>query len=447
MVQMARSHYEGYRWVQAPIAALSLWLMLSPFALHYSSAALAWSDVISGAAALVFAIAARKPNRGLLSWLGAAVGLWLLLAPLVFWAHEAVEYANDTLVGALLITFFFIVPMGMTMQGAALPPGWSYNPSAWAQRAPIIALGFVGFSIARCMTAYQLGILPSMWDPFFGHGTEAVLTSKVSRAWPVPDAGLGAVTYLLEVLMGFMGDGRRWRTMPWMVAGFGVIVVPLGIVSITLVILQPLAVGAWCSPCLATAAAMLFMIPLSLDEIVAMVQLLAKERREGQSLWRLFWLGTHLEGAADPPRVRPEAFRPRDMLLGVSSAPGLWLAAAAGVWLMFAPAVFGIGIQRAAADSDHLVGALVVVVSIIALAEVARPARFLNVGLGVWLLVAPWLLAGGTIASRCNSALAGLWVIGWSLPLGKIRERYGSYDRVVRWSPLGVATRRARPAH
>lgn len=36
--------------------------------------------------------------------------------------------------------------------------------------------------------------------------------------------------------------------MPWMVAFFGILVVPLGIVSITLIILQALAVGAWCTP-------------------------------------------------------------------------------------------------------------------------------------------------------------------------------------------------------
>jgi apolipoprotein N-acyltransferase len=53
---------------------------------------------------------------------------------------------------------------------------------------------------------------------------------------------------MLEPLSGFMG-GRN-RTMPWMVVMFGVLVVPLGVVSIVLVILQPLALGAWCTLCL-----------------------------------------------------------------------------------------------------------------------------------------------------------------------------------------------------
>jgi hypothetical protein len=96
--------------------------------------------------------------------------------------------------------------------------------------------------------------------------------------------------------MGLMGDQRRWRTMPWMVAGFGFVVIPLGIVSIVLVILQPLAVGAWCSLCLFTAGAMLLMIPLSLDEIVAMVQLIRRQKRAGASAWHVFWMGAHLAG-------------------------------------------------------------------------------------------------------------------------------------------------------
>ena len=105
--------------------------------------------------------------------------------------------------------------------------------------------------------------------------------------------------------MASMGDQRRWRTMPWMVAGFGVVVVPLGIVSIVLVLMQPLAVGAWCSPCLFTAALMLLMIPLALDEVVAMVQLVLREERAGRSAWRAFWLGINLPD--DTPTWEPSS--------------------------------------------------------------------------------------------------------------------------------------------
>lgn len=440
---MAVEHYAPYRWVHAPIVALSLWLIASPFTLGYSSKLLVWSDVVSGIVALGLSLFALKSTRGLVSWLIAVVGLWLLFAPLVFWAPDAAAYTNDTLVGALLIAFGLIIPMGMKMSGTETPPGWSYNPSAWPQRAPVIALAFMSFLVARYMAAFQLGYISSVWDPFFGHQTEQVLTSKVSRAWPISDAGLGAMTYMLEFLMGLMGDQRRWRTMPWMVAGFGFVVVPLGIVSIALVVMQPLAAGAWCSPCLFTAAAMLLMIPLSLDEIVAMVQCIVRKKREGHSAWRVFWLGAHMpEDTPTWEPTRPVTWQPRGMLWGFTNTWSLWLTTAVGIWLMFAPAAFGIGIQKSAADSDHLVGALIIVVSIIALAEVARPARFLNIPLGIWLLVAPWFLSGATLASRWNSALMGLAVILLSVPLGRLRDRYGKYDHVVIWSPRKAARER-----
>lgn len=437
---MALEHYGPYRWVQAPIAVLSLWLMTSPFTLGYTDRALVWSDVVSGLIVLGMSLFALKPQRGLMSWLISFVGLWLLFAPLAFWAPGPAAYANDTLVGALLIGFALLIPMGTRMEGPVVPPGWSYNPSAWPQRTPIIALAFVSFLAARYMAAFQLGYIDSAWDPVFGNGTERVLTSDVSKAWPVSDAGLGAMTYMLEMLMGLMGDQRRWRTMPWMVAGFGFVVVPLGIVSIVLVIMQPLAVGAWCFLCLFTAAAMLLMIPLSLDEIVAMIQFVARKKREGHSAFRVFWLGGNLP--EDTPvfePTRPETWYPRGMLWGFTGTWNLWLTSAIGAWLMFAPAAFGIGIEQPAADSGHLVGALIIVVAIISLAEVARPARFLNVPLGLWLMAAAWLLSGATTFSRWNSAVMGVAVVLLSLPLGVPRDRYGTYDDVVVWSPRARA--------
>jgi hypothetical protein len=132
------------------------------------------------------------------------------------------------------------------------------------------------------------------------------------------------------------------------------------------------------------------------------------------------------------------------MLWGFTNAWTLWLSAAICAWLMFAPDVFGIGIDKAAADSDHLVGALVLVVAVISLAEVARPVRFLNVPLGLWLIAAPWFLSGATLAARLNSALMGLAVVLLSLPLGKLRDHYGTFDSIILWSPRTRARERHR---
>jgi len=100
---------------------------------------------------------------------------------------------NDTLVGALVIAFAALVTMmpGMemsVMEGADIPPGWSYDPSTWLQRAPIILLALVGFLASRYMAAYQLGHINLVWDPFSGNGTRRVLDSEISKMFPVSDA-------------------------------------------------------------------------------------------------------------------------------------------------------------------------------------------------------------------------------------------------------------------
>ena len=436
---MVMAHGGGTVWPHFANMALGLWLITSVFALEYRSRALQLSDVASGALVVLLAglSLSRRPFWRLWApWANSLVGLWLLFAPLVFWAPTAAGYANDTLVGALVVVFAILAPgmpmvPGMSMEaGPDLPPGWSYNPSSWPQRAPIIALALLGFFLSRQMTAYQLGHVPTLTDPFFGLGTEGVLTSDVSRAFPIADAGLGAVAYMVEFLMGFMGDKRRWRTMPWMVTFFGILVVPLGVVSITLIILQPLAVGAWCTPCLITAVAMLIMVALTLDEVVAMGQFLAHARREGQSLWRVFWVGGTLRDLPDAGPTRRDVPSAKAMVWGVALPWNLLATIAAGIWLMFTP--YSLGNTGAAAHSEHLVGALIVTAAAIALADVGRAARFANVLFGAWVIAAPWLLGGATSASRWSDLITGALVILLSFPRGPVGERYGTWKRFIR---------------
>ena len=433
--------HPGAHWAHFANMTLGLWLITGIFALGYRSTALQASDAVSGALVIVLAALSfsRRPwFKFWAPWANSLVGLWLLFAPLVFWAPTATAYANDTLVGALVVVFAILAP-GMPMApgtsmetGPDVPRGWSYNPSSWPQRAPIIALALVGLFLSRQMAAFQLQHITSFTDPFFGLGTERVLTSDVSRAFPIPDAGLGAVAYMIEFLMGFMGDKARWRTMPWMVTFFGILVVPLGVVSITLVILQPIAVGSWSTPALIAAAAMLTMIALTLDEVAAMLQFLVQARSEGQPLWRIFWQGGILRTVPETTHVtaRPDMVRPMAMFWGVSLPWNLIVSAALGLWLMFAPSV--LGSSGMAAHSDHLVGALTLTVAVIVLAEVGRAMRFVNVLLGAWIVVSPWLLGGATTAATWSDMIAGVLIIVLSFPRGPVGERYGSVEGLIR---------------
>ena len=91
-----------------------------------------------------------------------------------------------------------------------------------------------------------------------------------------------------------------------------------------------------------------------------------------------------------------------------------------------------LGSEGAMANSDHVVGALVITVAIIATAEVARALRFINAAFGAWLVAAPFILAGASPAGTVASVGVGLLLIGLSLPRGKRSgEHYAGWDRFV----------------
>jgi nucleoside-diphosphate-sugar epimerase len=437
--ELKRREHRDNLWAHFLTIALGTWLVTSPATLGYQSAALITSDIACGAMVMLFGALSLSWRMAWARLANGAIGVYLLFAPLLFWAPTAAAYLNDTLVGALIIAFAMVTrpPIGVSLiarlTGPDVPPGWEYSPSSWTQRLPIIALAFVGLYFSRYLTAYQLGHIGEAWDPFFGDGTERIITSDLSRAWPVPDAGVGALTYMLEILTGLIGSRRRWRTMPWMVLLFGIMIVPLGIVSIFFIIIQPIAIGTWCTLCLLGAAAMVVQIPYSLDELVATCQFLAQRRRQGQPLWPVLLHGDTAAGGKDEP---PDDFEQsagdinREMWGGGVNLP--WTLAASiaiGIWLMCTRLVFGT--EGATANSDHLIGALVVTVSVTALAELGRAARYLNVLFGIALLIVPWILDGGSLLADVASVVAGLLLIVLALPRGRIRHSYGSWDRFI----------------
>ncbi len=461
-----RLHHEQTLWVYWTLILLGLWLIAAPASLGYGhedlwgrpsggrgawfgddprtalrAALTTWSDVLGGILLVIFGWRSLTPNRPFSLWGCAFVGIWLTLAPIVLWAPTAAAYLNDTLVGALVIALAVLIPGMPNMilymkMGPPTPPGWSYNPSSWPQRWIMIALGFAGWLVSRYLAAYQLGYIDSTWDPFFGAGSERVLNSDLSHTWPVSDAALGAAAYTLEFLMGWMGSPARWRTMPWMVTFFGILVIPLGLIHIALVVSQPVVVGAWCTFCLLAAAIMLPMIPLEVDEVVAMGQHLFQSKRRGTSLWEAFWKGGPAEGATHDertPPIRELPQRPRAVLgaslWGMSYPWTLVLSAAIGVALMALPGA--LGVDARAADVNHLAGALIVVASVVAMGEVVRATRLVNVALGLVVAIAPWVVAGAPPAARLAASLLGLAATALALPRGPKTERYGLWDPLV----------------
>lgn len=409
-------------WSFFTISSLGLWLIAAPATFAFESAPLVISDLLSGVLLIIISLCNRKNPKASLLWFVAAIGIWLEFAPLVFWAPAAGAYINNTLVGTLVILLsvvLFPIPGQIPDTEPTIPPGWSYNPSSWPQRIPIAFFAFVCWMISRYLAAYQLGYIETVWDPFFNPGTTGVLESSVSKLFPVSDAGLGAFAYTLEFLSTCQGGKARWRTSPWGVLLFGILVIPVSLVSVILIILQPLAVGTWCTLCLVTAICMLLPIPLAVDEVIATLQYL-KRARKGSRLSLLFQGGECVEAKIDkktPSLEEPLLKICKASLWGVSFPWNLAIAALLGICLMTYPSQ--LHEEGILFDLDPILGALTVVATVISFSQLLRKARYLNFLFSLILIIGS-LFSSEAVALHIATAIA--------IAIFSLRKGEASYD-------------------
>lgn len=457
---MLEKHHAKTQWVWWAVMILGAWVAFAPVTFGYGNvtvepsggrevwlsldhrvAAMRWSDFASGVLLVGLAFRSLAPRRPFAMWAACLVGCWLTVAPVIFWSPSPAAYMNDTLAGMLVISLTILIPgmpnmVAFMKMGGDTPNGWSYNPSSWPQRWIMLVLAFAGFVVSRYLAAYQLGYVSEVWDPFFGEGTRQVLDSKMSHAWPISDASLGTIAYTFEFLMGFMGATSRWRTMPWMVALFGFLVIPLGLTHILLVISQPVVVGSWCSLCLLAAAIMLPMLPLEVDEVVAMGQHMVESKRRGEPMWQVFWKGGASGGLKDDersPMLMKLSDEPRAVVdastWGMSVPWTLAASALLGLGLVFAPALFDMG--KAPSDAAQVGGLLTITVSVIAMGEPVRALRFANVIVALVVATFSWVRGDASLAARATVTVVLLAVALLAVPRGPKKETYGLWDRFV----------------
>ncbi len=132
-----------------------------------------------------------------------------------------------------------------------------------ARRLLIAGLALAGLAIAVYLTLYQLGIVPTVWEPFFGDGSRRVLHSPISRLLPVPDASLGAVGYLVEIVTGLT---------PKTVLFFGVAVAAMALFGLLLAAVQAFWLRAGCTLCLTSAAISVAIAGMAREEVMAAVR-------------------------------------------------------------------------------------------------------------------------------------------------------------------------------
>ena len=444
-----KTEHGANRWAHFVNMGLATWLITQPLLINVEEPLLRWSEMVLGATLFVFAAMALSWRAQWARWLCAGIGALVMGVPFLFSTANAAAYLSDTLVGALIFGFAVCTkpepgPSAMAaLTGPEVPPDWSYNPSSWTQRLPIIALAILGLYVSRYLAAYQLGHIPDVWDPFFAgsladpqNGTEEIITSAVSRAWPVSDAAVGGYTYLLEILTGIVGSRMRWRTMPWLVVLFGLMIAPLGVTSIFFVIIQPIVIGTWSTIALIGAAAVLIQIPYSLDELLATLQFLRRHANAGQNWLRVLFVGgtdeirqtPHAEPIGDEFDQSPGAVIKHMLGGGVSLPWNLALAALIGLSLLFTRMT--LGAEGSLANAHHVIGSLALTVVSISAAEVARPLRWFNVLLGAALMAAAFIW-DADLMTTIVSIVLGAALIALSWRRGPIRERYGSWNRLI----------------
>ena len=447
-----KAEHGQWRWAHMVNISLGSWLLTQPLIVGVQEPGLRTAEMAAGVLLMVAAGLSLSWRAVWARWLCAGTGAAVMALPFLGSTASAAAYLSDTLVGALIFGLAVCSKPEpgssavAAMTGPTVPPGWSYNPSGWAQRLPIIVLALLGLYVSRYLAGYQLGHIPELWDPFFAgsptdprNGTEEIVTSWISTSLPVSDAALGGYTYLLEILTGLVGSRRRWRTAPWLVLMFGLMIVPLGITTILFIVIQPIVLGTWSTLALVGGAAVLIQIPYSLDELLATGQFLRRRVRAGQPGLRVLFLGDtdELPAAADTLKAiedSDEFDQPLGVVLksivggGVSLPWNLALAGVVGMSLLFTRVT--LGAEGALADAHHLIGCAVLTVVAIAAADVARPARALNALLGVGLMFLPFLFDTNTLQFAVTLSL-GLALVLLSARRGPIQERYGSWDRLL----------------
>lgn len=143
-----------------------------------------------------------------------------------------------------------------------------------SRRSVLSLLALAGLAIAVYLSLYQVGLISTPWDPFFGRRVARVLDLTA----PVPDALAGVMAYATELLLLAIGRTRLWARA----ALGGVLVGGVG-VSIVMIVIQPL-VGDWCTLCLCSAGLSGALFALGIGDTRAALVSMGRPREHGRPI-------------------------------------------------------------------------------------------------------------------------------------------------------------------
>jgi hypothetical protein len=168
--------------------------------------------------------------------------------------------------------------------------------------------------------------------------------------------------------------------------------------------------------------------------VLATVQLIRYERKQGKPFWTIFWFGGTMPGGQLKDKKNPETLLGHTLKESMSdliTRPwNLALIMAIGIWIMASPGIFGY--QNMMADNHHLTGPIIVTFAVIVMSEVGRPARFIHILFAIWLIASPFILGSESQTATWNSVIVGAVLIPLTLPRGKVTDSHGDFDKYIR---------------
>ena len=103
-----------------------------------------------------------------------------------------------------------------------------------------------------------------------------------------------------------------------------------------------------------------------------------------------------------------------------------------GAWLMVAPAVLGHS-GTGLGTSDRITGPVILATAFLGIFPITRLVRWFNGLPGAWLLVAPFLLSGGSTPATVSNVVSGVVVLALFWIEKAPQDQYGGgWDTLVK---------------
>ena len=97
-----------------------------------------------------------------------------------------------------------------------------------------------------------------------------------------------------------------------------------------------------------------------------------------------------------------------------------WCDWALGIWLMLSPWALHFNLDTVATRNAVIVGIIVVLVEVVTLSWFRVWEEWINVALGLWLAVSPWVLPIESATAKLNFVTVGVLIA--ALALYEVRE-------------------------